>query len=342
MIMKKLFLFTLILVFFGSMQAQNNYALQFDGVDDYVDLGGTAAHGLRSIDFWFKSDVAINDTLPETIALVVRNDGTQSHEFGLYIGSKNFAGEQGRITFMRRLNGVKHEVVSDTNSWGSGEWHHVAGVLDETAGMQLYIDGLLQADMDSTVAPMDTAYEITGIGRWGNLAIRHFEGSIDEVHFWTSSLSASEISDLMTNCPAESAAGLSASWRFEEGADTVASDLSMNGNDATVRNGANWSEDAPSIACSTTGIFEDRIVKGIRVYPNPAKNDIFVEIDPANEVQITQVRISDLLGRELISAPLTGDHMQIRLGSRISGGLHLVNFYDAQGQLLGTKKIVVE
>jgi hypothetical protein len=222
---------------------QNNFVLDFDGVDDYVDIGSDAGNGLRSIEFWFKPDVTYDNTLSGTIALITRNDATQNDEFGFYIGSSTWAGREGRVTFFRRDNGAIHEVVSNSNSWSANVWHHVAGVIDGTSGMRLYIDGALQTDTDASTNATGTATEITAFGRWGNANIRHFDGSMDEVRFWDRALSQTEIDTKKCNTldPA-SETGLQGYWRFEEGTGTVALDQTTNNYDGTV-NGAQWLQD---------------------------------------------------------------------------------------------------
>ena len=86
-------------------------------------------------------------------------------------------------------------MVSDSNSWTGNVWYHVAGVIDPVDGMSLYIDGVKQNDMDTSVLPASNLIHATHIGKWGGLSSRYFNGRIDEVRIWDRSLSQNEILD---------------------------------------------------------------------------------------------------------------------------------------------------
>lgn len=220
-------------------QKPSSGVLQFDGINDYVDIGNSAGNGLRTIEMWFKPDINYNNTMSQIAALLVRNDNFQFGEFGLYIGSTAFPGREGRLVFQRIDNGVSRFIISDSNQWTAGQWYHVAGVIDPVLGMRMYVDGVLQNDTHSSTNPTGTRTEALSIGRWGNTSIRYFDGEIEDVRLWTRALGSLEVqSNMCLDFNSSQQTNLRASWEFEETMGTIAYD-SANANNATVY-GAQW------------------------------------------------------------------------------------------------------
>ena len=94
--------------------------VEFDGTDDYVDLGSSVSNGVRTIDFWFKPKNTIS-SLTNGQGLVYRwNSGnggaSNANSFGVYIGANNI-GDNGKIVFQRNIGFTVHKVVSDASNW---------------------------------------------------------------------------------------------------------------------------------------------------------------------------------------------------------------------------------
>ena len=68
--MKLIFLLICFCLFINSKG--QNPALQFDGVDDHVDIGTNVGNGVRTIEMWFKLDAAITPQLNGFKPLVAR------------------------------------------------------------------------------------------------------------------------------------------------------------------------------------------------------------------------------------------------------------------------------
>ena len=79
----------------------------------------------------------------------------------------------------------------------TGTWYHVAGVYDSSAKtLALYVNGVLQ---QTTSAP--TVWQCTGntlIGRTnrGGTALSFCQGSLDDLRFYTSALTAAQVQTL--------------------------------------------------------------------------------------------------------------------------------------------------
>ena len=242
-----LFLLFTITTFFANAQ---NSGLEFDGSNDYVNLGTTVADNIRSIEFWFKPTDTIT-SLSDAQGLVFRwNGGSPSNQnnIGVFIGAANI-GDNGKIVFQRNINTTVHKVVSDASTWVAGKWYHVAGVIDPVNGMELYIDGVKQQSTNATVNASATNSDLMAIGRWGASAIRHFKGSIDEVRIWDRAITQSEIN--MNFCDTISSTaqtGLKGYWRLNEGFGNVAYNTGASSLNGAI-SGATWGID--SIQCTT-------------------------------------------------------------------------------------------
>jgi hypothetical protein len=181
-------------VFTNQLSAQTNYVLDFNGVNDYVSINDTNTN-YRSIEFWFKPDNTIDaNTTQDGHTFIARNDNSEFREYGLFIRGTDWTTDRGHIFFYVRDNGLLHEIKSNANTWAAGVWHHVAAVIDPVAGLQLYIDCVLQTQTDPTyTGSVQIAQEITALGRWGDSPIRYFDGRMDELRLWERAISASEI-----------------------------------------------------------------------------------------------------------------------------------------------------
>ncbi|MEO9849450.1 MAG: FG-GAP-like repeat-containing protein, partial [Reichenbachiella sp.] len=176
-------------------------AYQFDGENDYLDMGSNAGNDLRTISLWFQTDDIIDGSLTDFITLIARNNGealVQPYEFTISFtpaiannptpGKLRFSIEDG--------DGVIHDVYSNSNTWANSSWHHIVATVDPTDGMRLYVDGVAQTDTDPYNSTTGTISTITALGRWGDLDIRHFKGKLDDIRLYQRAVSASEVTQL--------------------------------------------------------------------------------------------------------------------------------------------------
>lgn len=276
-----------------SVFAQPNYGLQFDGTNDRVDLGNDVASGIRSIELWFRPSV---DITPNTslggVALLIRNDAFQTHEFGLYFRGTEWPTGRGYLYFFMRHNGMLHEIVSDEYLWSADAWHHVCGTIDANQGMKLYVDGVLQSSADPAgTVPIPSSAEITTIGTWGDALVRYFPGTIDEVRLWDRALSAAEVLDNMCWALEPPVNGLEGYWPLDEGGGATAFDATTGAHDGAV-NGATYVLVNNCVAY--VGIAEALTAGGAAIAPNPCSEECVLTMErPVKDATLT---IVDALG----------------------------------------------
>lgn len=174
-------------------------ALEFDGVDDYIELDHTphTGQGDFSIFAWIRTEYENLGT--GSTARTIINYGTTGGSCcpdpaanqELYLTMQG----DGYLRFnLRASQGpVSDETVND------GRWHSV-GVVHEAGIVQLYVDGVASG---SPVSMQPDIQNGDGyIGRngltlpWANNAGLFWPGSISELRIWTRALSASEAQEL--------------------------------------------------------------------------------------------------------------------------------------------------
>ncbi len=195
---------------FGSLQ---NKSLDFDGIDDYVDLGSNVCNGMRTIELWFNPSVTIDNTISDFISLAVRNTPGEIDE--MYLAFENINPNKGKIRFGRQNSGT-FLIHSDCDTWNANQWYHVAGVFHPTDGLKLYINGVAQNDTDPHTGAPGVRPEITSLGSWGDFNGRFFNGKIDEVRFWSVARTQSEIQNNMNSELTGTESGLISYYKMDQ------------------------------------------------------------------------------------------------------------------------------
>jgi hypothetical protein len=142
-----------------------------------------------TIECWFRSSGPAPGSNPGTLLGFgsTPSGDSASHDRRVYVDPA------GNVVF-GSASGVTGTVQSSGVDYLDGAWHHLAAVLDPTAGMALYLDGEL-VDSGPYVAPGS----FTGYWRWGGdgsdvaWPSDYFLGTIDEVAVYPAALLRSRI-----------------------------------------------------------------------------------------------------------------------------------------------------
>ncbi len=166
-------------------------ALQFEGIDDYVDLPiGSLMSTLSSATF-------------STWVNWSASGGNWQRIFDLGSSNANYLflcpSGGGNLTspmrFAIRMTTSTGESVINSSAVVPAGWHHVAAVLDgPTMTMQLWQDGSLVASGATLVLPKDLGNTNQNwLGRSQYTADAYYNGSIDEFRIYNRALSAGEV-----------------------------------------------------------------------------------------------------------------------------------------------------
>jgi len=217
--------------------SSTNYALQFDGVDDYIQVADHVSLNMFnssvSISVWIKSS---SNYSGET--LIFEHD-VWSNPATYQLTSMNSNTLRFNFPSMEWTEGALDYYVDYTD----GNWHHVVGMLDtDDNEARIYYDGNLVASK-SVFSEIGSATALTYIGsRGGNEMF--FDGIVDEVRLWNTARSQSEIQEYMYKQLTGTEPGLVAYWQFDEGVGNIAFDKTINENHGTLFGGVQWTDDS--------------------------------------------------------------------------------------------------
>ncbi len=174
------------------------------------------------------------------------------HPFGLgsYHEATIYIPESGDIHY-------KFDGVFDGDRYEAGfgtmtkeDWYHVVVTYNGSEG-KAYLDGR-EASSFSTSGTLNISSDNFVIGGAPNMA-NFFNGSIDDVRIYNSSLSQDEIWYLYTQgrdrLSSGEMAGPLAWWRMNAGEGDTAYDYSGEGNDGSLQNGPVWTDDCVTDSC---------------------------------------------------------------------------------------------
>jgi hypothetical protein len=322
-------------------------ALNFDGLNDYVDLGNQIGNGnIRTIEMWFKPEVNIDaNSNNDYTALIARNNIGENCEFSVYFSEG--IGYDGQLAFgLSITNGDYYTVYSDQNSWTAGTWNHVAATVDNVNGMKMYVNGVLQASTNPYTSAPCAANDITTLGTWGDANIRYFNGSIDEVRLWNFARAQAEVQSDMNHELTGSESGLIAYYNFNQGESggsnpTVISlqDLTMNAFVGTLNN-FNLNGQVSNWICSDvsvpTSLHESSQVEYLNIFPNPTSGNINIAIEDEG---LFLVQIFDLTGKVVFQKLNHDNKTPIEL-AQISNGLYIIILTGGSKNYMG--KIVIQ
>jgi hypothetical protein len=177
--------FILCALFFTiDFQAQHN-ALDFDGVDDYVNIGNNLnLTSSISIEAWVKTD-----GLGSRQTILDKGYSSAGEPYYQYHVEVRSGGE---VYFALSLGGTRKTTQTST-TLTAGQWHHIACVYNGST-IKIYIDGIEESSTNAT-GSISTYSTSLYIGAYsGPTSIGSFDGLIDEVRIWSDERTASEIS----------------------------------------------------------------------------------------------------------------------------------------------------
>lgn len=219
---------TLIAIFsFSIMRSQSGTHLNFDGVDDYVEIPNESNFDFTNqitVEFWINS----SETPQQWDALVAKGD--DSWRVALTSdGTVAFAG-----------TGAFSDFYS-TTAVNDGNWHHVAATYNG-ANAIIYIDGVLENSIEATANIDNSAFNVS-LGENLQQTGRFFSGNLEDVRIWNVARTEEQINASKRCELLGSESGLLAYYKFNQGLDnqdntaiTSLTDATVNANNGTLTN----------------------------------------------------------------------------------------------------------
>jgi hypothetical protein len=214
----------------------NQYALQFDGVDDGVVIPDHPSLDITNeitIEAW-----VYPVSYQEWERILAKHWTSEEEPWVIYTLqlTDEYNGLE-EVLFHITIGGVECVLVSSAGL-PLNTLTHIAGTYDGTT-MAIYINGVLNGSISQT-GNIDTNNQPVYIGKdeWNNW--NTFNGTIDEVRLWNIARTQAEIQAGMYHELTGNEPGLAGYWRFNEGSGNIAFDQTSNGNNGTLLNGAAW------------------------------------------------------------------------------------------------------
>jgi len=157
----------------------NNFSLEFDGTNDYVNMGNVC--NLGTSDFTISGWINATDYTNNQSFVSKYEDGNNRWYFG--------TDSSDRPIFYSKKDGSAVLNLTGTDVVTENVWHHFAISCDRDGTENLYIDGVLNASAICSDGDIDNAGDLH-IGRYSTT---YHQGNIDEVAIWDKALSATEI-----------------------------------------------------------------------------------------------------------------------------------------------------
>ena len=205
---------------------KENIGLDFDGIDDRIDLGNPAKlqiTGDMTIEMWIKPNNFSSRKNP--FAKAYGGEGTITQEpsgtLSYYYGTNGG-------------NGTPYQGFSSGTILTAGEWTHIAIVRDLT-NMQLhwYINGVQSNQVAANFASATAGANPIFIG---DGYVNNYDGKIDELRIWNTARTQAEIDVSKNICLIGNEAGLVSYYQFNDGAGTQLLDLTVPTNHGTLTN----------------------------------------------------------------------------------------------------------
>jgi hypothetical protein len=220
-------------------KAQSNYAVSFDGVDDYISLP-TSVSVSQSNTFTIEAWVYWNGGGNGCIY----SETEQGNNIPMLSISPR-SGDGGGLELVLRDNSATGLVLQPAAAaLTSNTWVHMAIVRTSATNLKTYINGVLKDDANFTAPALWTPTKVNAGIRWRAVQDGPFGGKIDEMRIWNTARTQAEIKANMFNRNlANNSTGLVAYYRMNDGSGTTATNSCTNtpAIDGTLTNGPTWS-----------------------------------------------------------------------------------------------------
>jgi len=227
----------------------NQYSVDFDGTNDYVDIGGS--YDLGTFSAWFKPD----NVLSSSVGPYMICGFTGVDPYAVYGGITVSGPITGALTdeiIAIYTGDWLYGYTSSTATISNTAWHHVA-VRWAGSDYEIYLDGSQVKNADGqfgSASKSKIAISNLSIGRRNDNG-KFFPGLVDEVAIWSTPLSASDVTDIYNSGVPTDLTSYSPNgwWKMgddDSGSGTTITDQGSGGNDGTLTNGPTFSSDVPS------------------------------------------------------------------------------------------------
>jgi hypothetical protein len=173
-------------------------ALSFDGINDYVDFGDidSLENGSITISLWVKPVYFNSSGYNEAL----RKEGSG----GFHMVCSSCGGAGGWYMGFKNSTGVDTSIIISPSMTPLNQWTHIALSIDGSA-IKAFINGNLNSSTTLVGGSRGTGNSRIYLGGYGPALPRTFNGTIDDVRFYSRGVTAQEISNIYNTAATKAA-----------------------------------------------------------------------------------------------------------------------------------------
>ena len=207
-----------------------NGNLQFDGVDDYVNLPTMTFGGAVTVESW-----VFVDQYQNWQRIIDFGNGADNNNILLF-----WYGNTGKMIWKTYQGGSAKELITN-DVFPTQQWVHVAAVNDGQGNGYIYWNGELKAS-GNLLAPLNVTRNNNYIGRSNWSADAYFKGKMDDVRVWNTARTQTDIKNSLNKELIGNEAGLIGYWKLNEGIGNIAADSTITKRNGSLINNPTWNQ----------------------------------------------------------------------------------------------------
>ncbi|MCX7423786.1 MAG: DNRLRE domain-containing protein [Planctomycetia bacterium] len=207
-------------------------SLDFDGVNDFVDLGSASVTPLGSLTSNFTVTAWIKPDVVTGLHRIISRDNSS--------GSGGWSFEQNGSQL--RFTTIGFSNFSTTNAnLQAGQWTHVAATVKSGGLVEFFVNGASIGNVSGTLGSTTTTKFVLGAA--SSAGTEGFDGRLNDVGVWSGSLTSTQLDAVRRSDLPSVGSNPIGFWKLNEGTGTTVASSGPTAINGTLTNGPTWGSD---------------------------------------------------------------------------------------------------